>query len=366
MTHPNMRSTALLAAIAFAAIPAFAAAQPRNPMEPPPLAPVVEGNGAKAPPAQPSAVLPDAASAAIGAASKPSPSRWRATLDRLDTDLRLRLLAPSDPRGHWLAAQFDLTDIESKVKNLASARVDAPDNRLYLASLAFACMQPTRPQLPACAAVDRLADWAIRDAANGVPTFLLGFRALERGQADAAVAYVDEAAAAPRYDDYWSEGPQQWWGYLRPLAIDIDPVAKAKAAATYALEHDLGWTRALHLLCADPGGRSEPMRVACAKLGTAMGERAATFALRRAGARIAEIDAADARSRAAARVQSARILEASARCTLAEPDFETAFESPDSRVRTRGVDEFDAWVSAQAKDGEAAACERVVAAARRR
>lgn len=357
--------TTLLAAIAFCAIAAVCTAQPRNSAEPPPIAPAPEGTRAPVV-GSPPAALPAAAGVAIDAASEPRPSRWRASLDRLDTDLRLRLLAPSDPRGHWLAAQFDLTDIESKVRNLASARVDAPDNRLYLASLAFACMQPTRPQLPACAAVDRLADWAIRDAGNGVPTFLLGFRALERGQANAAVAYVDEAAAVPRYDDYWSEGPQQWWSYLRPLAVDVDPAAKAKAAATYALEQDLGWTGALHLLCADPRGRTEPVRAACAKLGTAMGERAATFALRRAGARIAEIDAADAKSRAAAQAQAASILEASARCTAAQPDFEAAFESPDSRVRTRGIDEFDAWVSTQAKDGEVAACEREVAAARRR
>ncbi len=355
----------VLAAIALGVMAAVCTAQPRGVAEPPPIAPAPEGAGAPAVgPAQ--AALPAAAGAAIDAASEPRPSRWRAALDRLDTDLRLRLLSPNDPREHWLAAQFDLTDIESKVRNLASARVDAPDNRLYLASLAFACMQPTRPQLPACAAVDRLADWAIRDAGNGVPTFLLAFRAQERGEANAAVAYVEEAAAAPRYDDYWSEGPQQWWSYLRPLAIDIDPVARAKAASTYALEQDLGWTRALHELCAGPRGRTEPMRAACAKLGKAMGERAATFALRRAGVRIAEIDAADAKTRAAAEARAARILEASARCTVAEPDFGAAFESEDSRVRTRGVDEFDAWVSARAKDGEVAACERQVGAARRR
>ena len=366
MTHTKQRRTALLAAIAFAAIPALAAAQLRSPMEPPPLAAVVEGNGTKAPPAQPSAALPAAASAAIDAAAARHPSRWRAELDRLDSDLRLRLLSVDAPREHWLAAQFDLTDIASKVRNLAAARVAAPDDRLYLASLAFACMQPTQPQLPECAAVDRLADWAIRDQGNGVPTFLLGYRALLRGEASAAVAYVEEAAAAPRFDDYWSQGAQQWWGYLRSYPLPVDPAAKAKAAATYALEQDLGWTSALHLLCADPKGRSEPMRAACAKLGQAMGERAATFALRRAGARIAEIDAADAKSRAAAQALAARILEASAACTLAEPDFESALESPDATLRQRGIGEFEAWAAAQAKEGEVGACDRRVAATRRR
>ncbi|MGE5090409.1 MAG: hypothetical protein ACM3QY_14880, partial [Candidatus Levyibacteriota bacterium] len=309
---------------------------------------------------------PAAAGAAIEAASAPRPSRWRAELDRLDASLRLRLLAARGAREHWIAAQFDLTDIASKVRNLDAARVAAPDTRLYLASLAFACMQPTKPQLPACAAVDRLADWSVRDGGNGVPAFLLGYRALERGEADAAVAYVQEAAAAPRFDDYWSQGPQQWWGYLSGYPLDIDPAAKAKAAETYALEHDLGWAYALRALCAEPKVRAEPLRAACARLGQAMGERAATFALRRAGARVAEIDAADAAARAAAQALAARILEASAACTIAEPDFDGALESPDAQARERGVREFAAWVGAQEKLGEVAACERRVAAARRR
>jgi len=358
------RKTTLLAAIAFAVVPALGAAERPGAVEPPPLAP--ESAGTSAPVMQPSARLPAAAGAAIEAASAARPSRWRAELDRLDANLRLRLLAARDPREHWLAAQFDSTDIASKVRNLAAARVDAPDDRLYLASLAFACMQPTRPQLPECAAVDRLADWSVRDGGNGVPAFLLGYRALERGEADAAVAYVEEAAAAPRFDDYWSRGPQQWWGYLSKYPLDIDPAAKAKAAETYALEHDLGWAYALHALCADPKGRTGPMRVACAKLGQAMGERAATFALRRAGARVADIDAADATARAAAQALAARIVEASAACTLAEPDFDTALESADARTREHGVRQFEAWVSAQAQAGEIVACEQGVAAARRR
>ena len=357
------RNTTFLAAIAFAVVPRLAAAQPGG-MEPPQVAPA--SAGATAPVVQPSTRLPAAASAAIEAAAAPRRSRWDAELQRLDASLRLRLLAARDPREHWLAAQFDLTDIESKVHSLEAARVDAPDNRLYLASLAFACMQPTRPQLPACSAVDRLADWAVRDSGNGVPAFLLGYRALERGQPRAAVAYVEEAAAAPRFDDYWSQGPQQWWEYLSTYPLDIDPAAKATAAETYAFEHDLGWTHALHVLCAEPKGRTEPMRVACAKLGQAVGERGATFALRRAGARVAEIDAADAASRGAAQALAARTLEASAACTIAEPDFDSALESPDPKVRERGVREFGAWVGAQEKLGEVRACERRVAAARRR
>jgi hypothetical protein len=358
----------------------MAAAQPRGPVVPPPPAPALAAPPAPAmvaPPAPAPAMvapaglaapaaeasLPPGASAAIAAAAKPRPSRWQAELDRLDSDLRLRLLAVNSPREHWLAAQFDVTDIALQVENLASARVAAPDNRLYLATLAFACMQPTHPQLPACAEVDRLADWATRDRDNGVPAFLLGYRARERGENAASVAaYVEEAAAAPRFDDYWSMGPQQWWGYLDTLAIGVDPAVKAKAAATYALEHDLGWTFALRVLCVETRASGDPVRPACAKLGLAMAERASTFALRRAGARIAEVDAPGADARDSARKLQAAIVVANARCTVAGPDFENALESSATTERAKGVGEFGDWVNAQARSGEVAACEQAVAA----
>ena len=298
-----MRKTTFLAVIAIAVVPPLAAAQPGGATEPPPVAPA----------SAPAPVVPPS----TGPCLQPPAPRSRRLRRRgpragmpnstaSTPSLRLRLLAARDPREHWLAAQFDLTDIESKVHSLELARVDAPDNRLYLASLAFACMQPTRPQLPACSAVDRLADWAIRDGGNGVPAFLLGYRALERGQPKAAVAYVEEAAAAPRFDDYWSQGPQQWWSYLSTYPLDIDPAARRRPPTTYAFEHDLGWTHALHVLCADPKGPRPSRCVSPARSsGQAMGERGATFALRRAGARVAEIDAADAASRAAAQALAA-------------------------------------------------------------
>lgn len=289
-------------------------------------------------------------------------SRWQAALNQLDADLRLRLLTASGPPTAWLAGEMDATDIESQVRHYTDARTSAPQERLYQASLATACLVRVRPQLAPCEAVDRLADWARRDADNGVPSVLLADRARQRGEPDSAASNVEAAAAAPRFDDYWSQGALHWWNYLQPLSIDVDPAVKAKAAANYASERELPWTSPLRALCADPGGRSDRMKSACAVLGVAMMTRGATFALRMAGARIAETNAADTTARAAARSRHARIIEATARCAQAKPDFATEFESPTASIRARGVEQFGAWASAQARDGEVAACERLVAA----
>ena len=103
------------------------------------------------------------------------------------------------------------------------------------------------------------------------------------------------------------------------------------------------------------------MTAACAKLGAALMKRAATFALRRAGARVAEANAPDASARSAAKSAHAQIIAATARCAQAQPDFTTELESQTPSIRARGVEQFGAWASAQARDGEVGACERLAA-----
>ncbi len=92
-----------------------------------------------------------------------------------------------------------------------------------------------------------------------------------------------------------------------------------------------------------------------------MAQHAASFALRRAGARVAEINAPDAPARAAAQALQARILETTARCTQAEPDFDSGLESARGPARGRASEQFDAWANAQARYGEVGACERLLA-----
>jgi hypothetical protein len=289
------------------------------------------------------------------------PSRWQAALNRLDADLRLRLMTANAPPAAWLAGELDATDIQNQVRHYAQARTAAPDVLLYQASLATACLVRTQPRLDECDAMDRLADWARRDRDNGVPSILLADRARQRGEIDLAAANLEQAAQAPRFDDYWSQGALHWWNYLKPVPLDFEPAVKAKAAANYATSRDLWWAPALHALCIESAAKTPAMREACANLGEAMMKRGATFALQRAGARIAEANARDEAARKAAQTGHARILEASARCAQAQPDFVGEFESSAPATRARGVEQFGAWANAQAKDGEVGACRNLAA-----
>jgi hypothetical protein len=55
------------------------------------------------------------------------------------------------------------------------------------------------------------------------------------------------------------------------------------------------------------------------------------------------------------------VLALSARCAERQPDFAAALEANEPSARARGIDQFATWASAQAKDGEVGACERLVA-----
>jgi hypothetical protein len=364
MNDMLFRSLTLAVTLACAALPAIAQPLPaRPPGFPAPRAVMPLGPSVAQPPlpAAPGGTLTQSPKGVEAQAAEAPPSRWQAALNQLDADLRLRLLTASEPPTAWLAGELDTTDIESQVRHYTDARTAAPQERLYQASLASACLVRVRPQLAPCEAVDRLADWARRDTDNGVPSVLLAERARLRGELDLAASNVEEAAAARRFDDYWSQGALHWWNYLRPLPMDVDPAVKAKAAANYAAQRELPWTTSLRAVCAEPGERSDRMKAACARLGEAMMQRGATFALQRAGARIAETNADEPAARAAAQARHASILEASARCAQAQPDFATALESPAPSTRSRGVEQFGAWAGAQARDGEVGACERLVA-----
>jgi hypothetical protein len=367
-SHVRLARRAVLA-VAAALAASIALAQPLP--SPPPLPPSLPAPREVTPigppvaqpplPSPPPGTLGQSAQGAEARVNEPPPSRWQAALNELDADLRLRLLTAEAPPAAWLAGELDTTDIASQVRHYAAARTSAPQERLYQASLATACLVRVQPHLAACEAVDRLADWARRDTDNGVPTVLLADRARQRGEFDSAASYAEEAAGSPRFDDYWSLGALAWWNYLRPLSLAVDPAAKAEAAANYASARDLAWAPSLHGLCIETHGRTERMQAACAKLGEAMMQRGATFALRRAGARIAEANVAEGTARAAMRSSHARIIAATARCAQAQPDFTAALESASAATRSRGVEQFGAWAAAQARDGEVGACERLVA-----
>ena len=227
-----------------------------------------------------------------------APSRWAADWSRIDEQMRSRGMTADNPRAHWVAAHFDLTDVVSRVKHYAAARVNAPQEKLYLASLAIACLEPVQPTLPECDSTDRLTDWTTRDADNGFPLLLLAARASKRNDDASTVAYLEQAAAMPRIDDYGSRGWQEFWEYVMALPVDADRAAKAEAAIGYAAAQPLPIASLLvpSNVCLAASGATDSRRTACAKAGKAMAERGATAATRSVGASIAERNADDTRA----------------------------------------------------------------------
>jgi len=306
------------------------------------------------------------ATAAEVAEPAAAPSRWAADIDRFDEELHLRLLAPSDARSHWVRAGLDKTDIASQVTHFAAARGQAPQDVLYLASLGVACMTPTRPVLPECDAVDRLADWARRDEDNGIPYILLADRARQRKETDAMVATLDEAAGKARFDEYWGRGVLAYWDYVRAVPASYDPAAKAVAALNYASEQAVTWPTAVQALCVNARERAvDAVRAACGRLGAAMAQRGASWSARLIGYTVASRNAADAGVKAQIEGERVAFNRARTRCDDARHARFDGLESGDAGVRARDLSEADAWVRAQAQYGEVGACERLARGATR-
>ncbi len=287
-----------------------------------------------------------------------APSRWAADWARIDEQIRLRGMAADNPRAHWVAAHFDLTDVVSRVKHYAAARVGAPQEKLYLASLAIACLEPVQPTLPECDAVDRLSDWTTRDADNGFPLLLQAARASKRNDDASVVAYLEQAATMPRIDDYWSRGFLEFWEYVMVLPIDTDRAAKAEAAVGYAAAQTHPSLVTLSNACLGGAGIPDSRRVACAKAGTAMAEHGTTAVTRLIGANIAERNAADTTAAERARAKRATLRAFLARCGADDQTSIDGIESADPAIRARTVDAWDKIVRNKASLGEIAECER--------
>ncbi len=209
------------------------------------------------------------------------------------------MLTASDPRSDWISGQLDAGDIESQVRHFAAARVAAPDNKLYLATLAVACLTPVQPRLPACDAVDRLADWATRDADNGWPSLLLADRARQHENAEAMLAHLENAAAQTRFVEYWEAGSLEIREAVSAMPIDGEAAAKLELAVMYAMPRVLIWPNAARATCMGTGERTEAVRAVCARLGAVMLDHGSTWMTRLIGARLVENNAPTPEAQAA-------------------------------------------------------------------
>jgi len=301
---------------------------------------------APAAPAQTGSRLADPAPAA--------PSRWQAERDQMDGALRANALVANDPRSQWLAGQLAADDPVTQAASFAQARVAAPSEKLYLASLAIACLAPVQPLPDECQATDRLADWSTRDTDNGVPSLLMAERARRRNNAASEAAFLEEAAQRQRFDDYGGAAAVAIWEAVRALPGG-DPAAKAELAASYGLLREPYTVRQMAGLCRDPARAPDNVRAACHAAGNAVAQRGATWALRTAGARLAERSATPA-DRAKAQAQLADVQGRALDCAAAGDGVAAGLESGDAAVRAKAVSQWEARLVQEARVGEAAAC----------
>lgn len=296
----------------------------------------------------------------ISDADTTPPSRWADDAARLDEAIRMRVLSADDPRSRWVAGQLDGTDIASKVSHYGAARSAAPQEKLYLASLALACLEPTLPILPECDAVDRLADWATRDGENGVPTMLLAARASRRGDNDTTIAYLELAAAKPLFNEYTTYGALELWNYVMGFPSDADRAARAELATGYASAQTFPALSLIAAACASNSAFAEARRTACSKAGAAMAERSMSVISRTIGAGISERAAADANAADRARSDRVALQTMLSRCGDDDRNAIAALESRDAAARARAIDALDKHVKDKARLGEIVECERRV------
>jgi len=274
----------------------------------------------------------------------------------LDQALRSRALVASDPRGLWIAGQLDTIDPWAQVAALGQARTLAPNEKLFVASLAIACSQSLQPLPADCDATDRLADWAIRDADNGVPVLLLADRARRRNNPESMLAFLEDAATRPRFDDYHDRGVVLLWEALRALPGNAEPAARAELAASYGARQSFA-AQQIEAMCRDAPRLSDNVRQACSAAGSAAAQRAASWPLRVAGARLAERTAVAGTAQTNAQTQLASVQRRAFDCADAITQSSQSLESADAAVRARAVTQWEARLAKQAQVGEVAACE---------
>ncbi len=290
------------------------------------------------------------------------PSRWQKEVDRLDDAFRARMLTANDPRSDWISGQLARGDIESQVRHFAAARVAAPGNKLYLATLAIACLTPVQPRLPECDSVDRLADWATRDADNGWPSLLLADRARQHKNDEAMLAHLENAAAQTRFVEYWEAGSLEIWEAVRAMPIDGEAAAKLELAVMYAMPRALIWPNAARATCMRAGDRTEPLRNVCARLGAALLEHGSTWMARLIGARLVESNAPTPDARPSPGNALAAVRTQIVACARVTGSILDGLESDEAATRAKAIDEWDRWLRREAAIGEARACQERVAA----
>lgn len=296
--------------------------------------------------------------AAVGALAAASAFAQPAAQERIDAVLRERLIAADDAGSLWIAGRFETFDISARVHDFAGAVERAPSEKLFLASLAAACVERTLPTLPECGTGDPIAKFAARDVDNAVPWLFLAERSRRRNDVPALGANLDRAASQSRFDDYR--------GRAGPIYLTAARAAGGAGEGDAALLAALHFVAALSSPAADAldtlcplGATVVEHGAACARLGAMIATRATQFDNRAAGAAIAERfdPTPSGREQGVVAQREARL--ARARCAEARDALTRDLAAGDAPRRRRAAAALEGWLTDAAGRGEVAACDRI-------
>ena len=275
----------------------------------------------------------------------------RARLGQIETDLEATLVSANDPASLWLRGLLTRTNDEARARDLAAAHRAAPNDILYLASLASACQVDLVPRPAGCAESDWVAKWASVDPDNAAPWVLLAARSVRIRQPERAVADMVQASQRARYDEYWNRSAARAWGVVR------SSLPSRRDDATGALmvwsTQPLAATAAFEALCErGPVEASAEGREACLHLATGTMSRADTALARRAAAGVVEFLASDAAQKSRARKELDDLTVRARACS----DWVLNQLSP--QATAGGASRVERWIAALDKDDELTACDR--------
>ena len=297
-----------------------------------------------------------AAALLLDSPASPNPaapaSRWQSDVARLDDAIRA-LACPATAARSLARRRARSRRIET---GRQSAHARPRPDRAAVPRVARRRVSRTRAAAAGpCDATDRLADWATRDADNGLPSLLFAERA-QRATTAGMIAYLDEAAARPRFDDYWSRAGLFIWEEVRTLPAGDEAAARVELVATYALARPAYGTASLQALCRDAARFGDAARAACAAAGNAMAQRGSTWSLRTAGARLAERNATTPEAQGRARTQLADVQRRAYDCAQLGNPVASALQSADPAARALAVTQWETRLRREADVGEVAAC----------
>ncbi len=247
----------------------------------------------------------------------PPPSRWQQDKEQLDSALRARALTVTDPRGLWVAGQLDTGDSAARVSAFAKARTQAPGEMVYLVSLGSPASSPCgrrfrsamRPiawptglratSTTAC----RCCCWPTAPASATMQRRWSRFsRKRRRARASTITGAGERSSSGRKYER--CPCPRS----PRPRPSSRPPTAPPSRRMSPTRSRPCAAMRRRH---------PTSVRSACNAAGTATAQRAATWSLRVAGARLAERSAGAGPPQAAAQQLLADIQRRAFECAEA-------------------------------------------------